>query len=298
VKTWKVFNGIADAVSQFDNLEVGLAESRKRGLPFYADVAPFDRYFPGLEENYYEENPDLWLWSRDQESRYRGIPCYQESAARERLLAEVEELLERGVDGVQVALHSHMGGGAEERDKEHGFNPPIVREFKERWGTDILSEDFDRSKLHQLYGEHLTDLLRDIRELMGSKKRLGVWIMLGGHRRWGSDESASYLQYGGSYRINLEWERWTEEGIVDDLFVDVFTETDDAVEDVRRRIKDRITRGRVLLSREPEKEEMFSLYQRELAQIRAGELDGFLIDEGARFEPPHTAWCSLLEGSG
>jgi len=292
----KEFNGIAQAIKAFDVLDVARNEAGKRNLPFYADLAPFDKYFPGLEERYYEAHPDLWLWSRSQKTRYRGIPCYAEPGAREHLLAEARELLQRGVDGISLGLLSHMGDGPAKGEASYGFNPPVVALFKKRWGIDILKEDFDSSKLSELNGEMFTGMLKDLRQMLGSRKKLIAPIVLGegnAAKRWGSDETGKFVIFGGSYRINLEWPRWIEEGIADDLLVMPLASSN-AVSKVQNGIKRHLGKGRVFLMRKLREREMLTTLQSELEAVRAGGLDGYVLSEHRDFEPAHTSWCELL----
>ena len=300
-KSVDTFNQIAEGIQGLDTLSVGLDEAKRLGLAFYANVTPFDKYFPGLEENYYEEHPDLWLWSRDQNMRYRGVPCYADPAAAEHLLEEVRELLDRGVDGISFGLESHMGAGPGKGNDEYGFNPPVVRMFRERWVTNIISEEFDRSKLYQLNGEMLTGLFKNIRKIIGPTKKLIAQTWLGGYglrgNRWGSDPMGTYIVYGGTYRIHLDWHGWMKAGIADDLLV-ALTADVDSTGDVQNFVKNKITKGNVILMRKPNVPELLPVVRGELEKVRAGALDGYVIHEGAYFEPRHTQWCELLGAPG
>ena len=45
---------------------------------------------------------------------------------------------------------------------DYGFNEPIVKEYKRRYGRDILREDFDLAKWRELRGEYFTLFLREL----------------------------------------------------------------------------------------------------------------------------------------
>src|SRR5436190_1838090 len=49
-ETLKEFNQLAAAIERFDDFHAARQESKRQGLAFYADISPFDKFFPGLEE--------------------------------------------------------------------------------------------------------------------------------------------------------------------------------------------------------------------------------------------------------
>ena len=80
------------------------------------------------------------------------------------------------------------------------------------------------------------------------------------------------------------------EGIVDDLVIYAPT---GLVEEIAKKFK-ASSKGKILLERETDVEEMYCAYEADLKQIRTGVLDGYLIDECKDYEPAHTRWCDLL----
>jgi hypothetical protein len=292
-QTLKEFNGLAAAIQPFDTLDAARGEARRRGLLFCADITPFDKFFPGLEETWYEARPDLWLWSRDGKQRLRGLPCYAEPAARARLLDEVKELAARGVDGISVGFQSHMG--AYKEPLLYGFNPPMADLYKQRSGVDMRTQDYDPDLLSRLNGEVFTSLLTDIRRAIGKKKRLSVSIHHGGYRpgaAWGSDQSARFIVLAGTYKIDLNWPRWLEDGLIDDLVV-MPASDEPSVDEVRAAVKSKV-KGKVLLGRKVRDPVMLPVVRNELAAVRDAALDGLIVGEGRIFEPAHTKWCELF----
>jgi hypothetical protein len=291
-ETLKEFNGLAASIQSFDTLDAGLREAKRRGLSFCADIAPFDKFFPGLEETWYDAHPDLWMWSRDGTQRLRGLPCYAEPAARERLLAEVKELAARGVDGISVGFQSHMG--AYKEPVPYGFNPAVVEQYRRRWGVDIRTRDYDPDRLSRLNGEVFSGVLRDIRRAIGAKKRLSVSILQGYQAggAWGSDQTARFVMLAGAHKIDLNWPAWLQDGLVDDLVV-MPASNDPSVEAVRGAVKAGV-KGKVLLGRKVRDPVMVPVVHKELAATRDGALDGLVVGEGRIFEPAHTKWCELF----
>ncbi len=314
----KVFNPRADAFSQFDTLDIALSETQKRGMKFYSNLNLFDAYFPGLENDFLEDHPQYWVLSRDQETAYRGIPCYAEKAVQDYRLAEIQELLDRGVDGITISLGSHAAanfwhGAPDPQDWERrvlppdsfGFNPPVVEAYRECYGVNILEEDFDPDRLFRLNGRLFTEFLRRIRDVLGPDRRLLATTGVDGYYGYGGaggyQISASFdsqpvaVQDTPSFRFRLEWEKWIREGIADDLIV--HAPMPDAVGAVRRAIKSKLPKGRVLLQRRWYTDERFAQYEeyrKELAAIRSGALNGYAIDGVGGFLDPDSPLRGML----
>jgi hypothetical protein len=301
------FDAMAEAIAGFDTLDVALAEAKKRGLQFYADIALFDRYFPGLESKFFDDHPQCYVLARDQKTHYRGIPCYAEPATQAYVLREIEELLARGVDGIGLYLESHAGGlglfGAGGKSpNQFGFNPPVVAAYRQRYSVDILNEHFDAGKLYSLQGELLTGFLRRVRHAVGSKRKLLASTLLDGfagyggkggeqlaERTWIRQEPIDIMP---GYRVDLEWEKWMREGIADGLMV--YAPMPGAVEQVQKRIRAKIRRGPVYLIRETDNPRFEAEYRKEFAAVAAGSLDGIVIDEMKDYHPHPQRWCPLL----
>ncbi|MEO2036547.1 MAG: hypothetical protein ABGZ35_31110 [Planctomycetaceae bacterium] len=288
----KNFNHKARLIQRFDVLDVALAEAKKRGISFYADLALFDAYFPGLENDFFETHPEYYVLARDQKTPYRSIPCYAEKAVQDYRLAEIKELLARGVDGISFELACHYAGAGGSVPDSFGFNPPVVQAYQERYGIDILKDDFDADKLCALNGELFTGFLRRVRGLLGPERKMIAAVTLKGWHGYGgpagralqchrTDDAPEPGKPG--YRFDLEWETWIREGIADDLMV--YAPMPDAVGRIQRTVKSRLTKGDVFLWREIWQDKQFDTYRDEIAAIRAGAIDGYVIDELNQFLP-------------
>ena len=312
--TRQTFNGMAEGLKAFDGLDVAVDETKKRGMRIYADLALFDMYFAGLENDFFDEHPQYWLLGRDQRARYRGIPCYAEPAAQDYRLAEVRELLDRGVDGFTFYLGSHASLygqviGADPTEgiidpDSFGFNPPVVDAYQQRHGVNILSERFDPGLLHQLNGDFFTGFLRRLRDAIGPDRTLlgttpldGTWGYGGpaGRRRAFGERTPDDGVVGGGpcFQLDLQWEEWVRESIVDGLLV--HAPLPNAVEHVRREVKDRVPESRVFLNRKPFRDPgNFPAYREEVDAIRGGALDGYLFDEFSALRAEDSPWRRLF----
>ena len=287
----------------FDSLDVAIDAAHQRGLRIYGDLPLFDMFFPGLENDYFDAHPNLWLTSRDQQGQWRGLPCYAEPGAIDYRVAEVQELVERGVDGISYYIASHAAGGhGRVPPDSFAFNAPIVAAYEKEHGVNILKEDFDPAQLHALNGRFFTDLLRRIRAVIGPNRRLVSEITTHdymGYGGAGGRQIMARFMTGGpvtqpsAYRFDLEWQQWIDQGIADDLLV--FAPLPNAVAEVRQAIRSKLKKGRVFLERETDQPKYLDDFRSELAAIRGGALDGYAIDELKDYLDPASPFRELLK---
>ena len=136
---------------------------------------------------------------------------------RKELIDEYVELLNRrGYDGMM--FYTYVEHCALRFEGEYGYSPPIVDEFKRRYGQDIRAEKFDKHAWCRLRGEYVTQFLRELHAAFSRHgKKLGVAI----------DPQNSHLpapwlcvrDVRPTGRIHMDWERWVREGIVDEIMV-------------------------------------------------------------------------------
>jgi len=111
-------------------------------------------------------------------------------------------------DGIYICTRTHSRP-AEFAD-QFGFNEPIVAEYQRRYGVNIRTEPFSKSRWWDLQGEYLTQLLREIRAALPGKK-IAIAIPRADH-------------LGAPYgNMRLDWRTWVEEGLIDALVVSVYS---------------------------------------------------------------------------
>ena len=158
---------LGEQCRNFNTLEAAVSSAHRHGIALILNFSVFD--LPGVwcnAESWPDGAPlfdrDLWLWSRDQQTRLEGIPCYADPRLRELRLAEVREALDYGIDGIALGFFSHCDAAAGDEPHRFGFNPCVVEEFGERHGVDVLREPFDTAAWYALHGEHFTRFVQAV----------------------------------------------------------------------------------------------------------------------------------------
>jgi hypothetical protein len=111
------------------------------------------------------------------------------------------------------------------------------------------------------------------RQVLGPAKKLIAQTWLGGIHcgasRCGAGATGIFITYGGSYRFNLDWQRWIEEAIADELLVATLGKANTTTE-VRKFLKSKLTKGCAIFMRKPNIRELLSVVRAELQQVSCG----------------------------
>ena len=170
----------------------------------YSDSVPFP-----WQSRFTRENPQFLACDRSLTPNGRkyhwGFMEYSYPEVRQYMLKVIRTFTDRfDLDGAYLSLRSHAPPPA--HADQFGFNEPVVREYKHRYGRDILREPFDLEKWRDLRGEFFTTFLKEVKDHLRNRgQKLAVGVQQGEH-------VGPPL---GNMRI--QWRRWVSEGIVDQL---------------------------------------------------------------------------------
>lgn len=223
---------------RFDTLATAVRAAHVHGLKILLDFHTFDMVGSWCRRTQWPDggerawDPDGWLWSRDGEARLAGIPCYADPVVRGRRVAEIEEALERGVDGIVLGFFSHCDGHSGDRRCWFGYNPVIVEQYGRRYGGDPRGGDVDPHRMYALHGAGFTQFVREAAKAVRTAgANLVATTRIDGVHGWGAAAAANGLNGamdGQDLRdgksdlplaagIYLETEAWAREGLVDAL---------------------------------------------------------------------------------
>lgn len=103
----------------------------------------------------------------------RGNLSEADSGVRSYWLGEIDRFYAMGADTVIISLEN--SGGMVYNYTEYGFNYQYAKKYKELYGVDILTEDFDYLKLMEIRGSFFGEFLKQVDELADQNgKKWGV----------------------------------------------------------------------------------------------------------------------------
>src|SRR2546422_10941551 len=107
------------------------------------------------QSKFVHDNPQYQSIDRRQKRYHHGVLEWIYREARRYWLDDVKQILDRyAVDGIYMDTRTELM--SPEHADQFGFNEPIVREFKQRYGVNILEEDFDVELWRSPRGEYFT----------------------------------------------------------------------------------------------------------------------------------------------
>ena len=205
-------------------LELAVKSAHRHGVQLIAWFPFNEAYYlhPGtrnLTDPWYAERQDLFWSDRQGKRVWMGMPCVAEPEVVARTASIIEELCGYGVDGVYLSNRTHCyrpwASGQQAYDVEtdqFGYNEPIQRRFKKRYGIDIRTEDFNRDDWHLVKGEFYTEFLAACAEAAHSHGKVLLASTLA--QRFAYAPSAAYPS---ALRIYNDWGAWHKQAKVDGI---------------------------------------------------------------------------------
>lgn len=199
--------------------EAFIQAGHERGMKVILWIDIYDDYYPGFHSRFLDEHPHCQWTARDGETRFRGLTQYAWPEARAFRVAQARELLDLGADGIHLSSSAHCRHLPNvHEDDFYGFGEPIVEEYRRRRGVDITTtDDFDRELWHQIKGEAVNRLYREIAaECHARSKELWVGLQLGEYVQLAADP---YFSDNVVARYRNLWQPLVTEGIADAIIV-------------------------------------------------------------------------------
>ncbi len=196
--------------------------AKKEGLEIQMWISVFDdgcppevlyqdsRPFP-WQSNFSRENPQFLSCDRSltpSGRRYQyGQLEYAYPEVRQYMVKMVTHFSDSiPFDGVFISIRTHTP--PPDFADQYGYNEPIVNEYQRRYGKNILRQSFDLEKWRELRGEYFTMFLRELKAHLRERlQTLSVGVAQGEHMG---------PPFGN---MVMQWRRWVEEKIVDELVV-------------------------------------------------------------------------------
>ena len=208
---------VYDVVQQVDDAAAATQAARDAGVKIYCYVDLYDEGQPPhsdaythgsfqWESEFFANHPEYYACDRTWDKRHWGVPEYTYPEVREYKCREELAWLVDSYrwDGVYISTRGHRMNA--DHGDQYGFNLPVAEAFRERYGVDILTENFDLEAWRRLRGESITQYLRDVRALCDERGlTLGIGVPPGDH-------------FGRPVgNIHLDWRTWISEKIIDGI---------------------------------------------------------------------------------
>jgi hypothetical protein len=184
------------------------AEYGVEAKPYRFAYGPVYETQPVYQWKFVRDHPEYQLVDRAGKRHHYGVLEWAHPEARRAWLDDIRLVLDRyDVDGLYVDTRTECM--SPEYADQYGFNPPVVEEYRRRYGVNILEEDFDLEKWRALRGEYFTLFLKEISDLVHAK---GKPLSMGTSR-------GDYIGFPLG-NMKLEWRKWIAERIVDEFHID------------------------------------------------------------------------------
>ncbi|HLA85793.1 MAG TPA: hypothetical protein VJL29_13465 [Thermoguttaceae bacterium] len=193
--------------TDYDPLAALIRECHRQGLAAHVWFDLFEAAYDPLITAHPEFSPQ----GRPGKPRLAGVPCYAHPEVRRHMLDVVDELAAYRPDAVffcTKSSHVPRNQLGQPHNGDSGFNPPVVRRYRDLYGVDILKQPFDRTKLGRLRGEFLIDFLVEARRRLN---QAGIPTIVGA-------TVGGRLQSTGPNLI-LDWRRILERKAADRLLM-------------------------------------------------------------------------------
>ena len=207
-------------LERYDPFAVAVKAAHEAGIECYAWITPLDDSGPKLgssqpgemQSRFSFEHPEFQLQDRAGVDPLYGVYCFGHPEVRTYFPDHIRELLDYGADGIFLSNRTHSNMTV--RQREHGFNPPVVERYIERFGADPrLPDAYDLKKFSEVQGEFYTQFLREAGEVIhGAGKRCAAGVS------WQRNGLIA-PRLGALDKSFFDWRTWVNDGMVDELVI-------------------------------------------------------------------------------
>lgn len=205
----------ADSLKAINPPEVFIREGHAQGMKVLVWLDLFDDRYPGFRSKFLDEHPHCQWVGKDGKTYFQGLTDYSWPEARAFRVAQAAELLDLGADGVHCSTSAHCRHLPNTHEADfYGYSRPIVDAYQAKHGVDIrTAPEFDKQAWHDLKGEAMVDLYRDLAKLChGRGKELWIGLQIGRYTQFPVDP---HFSTNVVVRYTNHWKKMVDEGIAD-----------------------------------------------------------------------------------
>lgn len=209
----------AEVIQAFNPPDAFIRAAHAQGVKVLVWLDLFDDGFPGFRSKFLDEHPHCQWVAKDGKTYFKGLMDYSWPEARAFRVAQAQELLDLGADGLHCSTSCHCRHMPNTHEEDfYGYSQPIAEAFQTKYGVDIrTAESFDRAAWHDLKGEAMVQLYRDLAKLCHERgKELWIGLQLGRYTQFAVDP-----HFGTNVvaRFTNHWKTLVDEDIADAFVV-------------------------------------------------------------------------------
>ena len=171
----------------------------------------FGRHLRFLDQSNARGNLGLIAFARGRNEYLTGALCETEPEVRKYWLSCIDEMLDAGVDGVDIRVENHSTHT--DHPEDYGFNAAVLKECRRRGHVNL-------DTIAQVRGDAYTKFLRQAKRKISSRgKRMRVNL----HVDWFRSDRPVGRELAFPANINFNWKHWVEEGLMDEAILRFFS---------------------------------------------------------------------------
>jgi hypothetical protein len=208
----------AEVIREINPPAAFIRAGHEQGMKVVAWIDIFDDGWPGYRSKFLDEHPHCQWVGKDGKTYFKGLTDYAWPEAREFRVKQATELLDLGTDGIHCSTSAHCRHLPNTHEIDfYGYSQPIVEQFQKKYGVDIRSaKDFDKDAWHDLKGDAMVQLYRDLAKLChGRGKELWIGMQLGRYTQF----SAPYFSDLAVARYSNHWKTLVSERVADAFII-------------------------------------------------------------------------------
>ncbi|MCK0144542.1 hypothetical protein MWU78_02655 [Arenibacter sp. F26102] len=134
-----------------------------------------------------------------------GTPCEAYPEVQKYWIDQVERVVKMGFDGIDFRLQNHSGMVSDYVN--YGYNEPIIKRYKEKYGVDILKAEAEPLKIMEIRGEYFLSFLEKAADVLHSSGKKMQVSLRHAHEAPLLSDDFNELGFWAMPKILLDWKK-------------------------------------------------------------------------------------------
>jgi len=147
----------------------------------------------------------LYGFAKGKRKYMGGTPCEAYPEVQEYWLDQVQRVVKMGFDGIDFRLQNHSGMVTDYVN--YGYNEPIIKRYKEKYGVDILKAEAEPLKIMEIRGEYFLSFLEKAADVVHSSGKKMQVHLRHAHEAPVLSDDFNELGFWAMPKILLDWKK-------------------------------------------------------------------------------------------